>query len=209
LTAARRPGEGGLVDSGAAQERELAAACARGEKSAWLELIRRYEQSVSHVLYQAGAREDLRDLRQEVWVRLLARESAALRSFRALHPGALRIFLARVARSVAIDHGRYLRSRPPGAGGEAPQQIPDARRGADLELAAARDRQRLSRALDRAAAEGENPARDRDILRLHFEEGHTPGEIAEMGLGLAARGVEALLRRARARIEQLLKEEES
>jgi DNA-directed RNA polymerase specialized sigma24 family protein len=63
-------------------------------------------------------------------------------------------------------------------------------------------------ALDKAAAESTNPARDRDVLRLRFEEGHTPTEIAQMGLGLNVRGVEALLRRAKERMAALLREEE-
>ena len=197
------------MDLGAAQERELAGACARGDESAWLELVRRYDRSVLHVLWQSGAREELDDLRQEVWVRLLARDGIALRAFRADHPGALRLFLARVARSVAIDHGRSRRVRPPAAGGEEPGEIPHAAPGADLMLSDEGDRRRLHAALEQAAAEGENPARDRDILRLHLEEGQSPTEIAAMGLGLSARGVEALLRRLKERIAELLREEES
>lgn len=197
------------MDLGATQERELAGACARGDEGAWLELVRRYDRSVVHVLWQAGAREEIDDLRQEVWVRLLARGGMALRSFRADHTGALRVFLARVAKSVAIDHGRYRRLRPPAAGGEAPGELPHPAPGADQQLSQERDRRLLQSALEKAAVEGENPARDRDILRLHLEEGQTPTEIAAMGLGLSARGVEALLRRLKERVAELLKEEES
>jgi len=178
-------------------DRELAAACAAGDEGAWLELIRRHDRKVLHVLWQAGARspDEIDDLRQEVWVRLLSRDGAALRGFRADHPGALRVFLGRVARSVAIDHGR---SRRPVS--EVPLDLPDPAAGPD---STARLR-RLVAALEQAASESEHPARDRDILRLHFEEGHTPTEIAEMGLGLSVRGVEAVLRRARERLKQLL-----
>lgn len=178
-------------------DRELAAACAAGDEGAWLELIRRHDRKVLHVLWQAGAREELDDLRQEVWVRLLARQGAALKAFRADHPGALRVFLGRIARSVAIDHGR---ARRPAA--DVPSQLADPRPGPDAGV----DRARIAAALDKAAADGEHPARDRDILRLHFEEGHTPTEIAGMGLGLSVRGVEAVLRRARERLKALLQE---
>ena len=183
-------------------------ACARGDQGAWLELHRRYDRSVVQALWQAGAREDAQDLQQEVWARLLARDGIVLRSFRADHPGALRVFLARVARSVAIDHGRYRRVRPPAAGGEEPGELAHAAPGADLQLAEAHDLRRLHAALEKAALEGEHPARDRDILRLHLEEDQTPTEIAAMGLGLSARGVEALLRRLKQRIAELLKAEE-
>jgi RNA polymerase sigma-70 factor (ECF subfamily) len=174
-------------------DRQLAAACASGDEGAWLELIRRHDRKVLHVLWQMGVREELDDLRQEVWVRLLS----AMRGFRADHPGALRVFLGTVARSVAIDHGRALRPS-----GEMPVLV-DPAPGPDAGV----DRPRLLAALEKAAAETENPARDRDILRLHFEEGHTPGEIADMGLGLNVRGVESVLRRARERLKALLVQE--
>ena len=190
------------------QERELATACARGDEAAWLELIRRHDRSVLHVLWQAGAREDLDDLKQEVWARLLARDGSALRSFRADHAGALRLFLARVARSVAIDHGRSRRVRPPHAGGEEPGELAHAGPGPEALARGAEERRRLLAAVEKAAADSDHPARDRDILRLHFEEDRTPSEISEMGLGLSARGVEAVLRRAKARIDALLGEDD-
>lgn len=183
-------------------DRALVSACAAGDRSAWLELLRRHDRKVLHVLWQAGARDDadLDDLRQEVWLRLLARDGAALRSFRAEHPGALRVFIGRVARSVAIDHGRTFR---PFESEEAALSVADPGAAPD----ALADHARVGKALDAVAAEGENPARDRDILRLHFEQGYTVSEIAEMGLGLSARGVEAVLRRARERLAALLKDQ--
>lgn len=191
------------------QERELAVACARGDQAAWLELIGRYGRSVLNVLRQMGARDDLEDLKQEVWARLLAREGAALRSFRADHTGALRLFLVRVAKSVALDHGSARRVRPPHSGGEKPGELPHAGPGPEAVTRESQERRRLLAAVEKAVEESENPARDRDILRLHFEEQFTPTEIAEMGLGLSVRGVEAVLRRAKQRIDALLLEEES
>src|SRR5438105_8472518 len=103
------------IDAGAAaklvcatmdSERALADRCLRGEKKAWLELLRLYDRKVLRVLFRSGVREELDDLRQEVWARLLARDAAALRDFRAENSGALGLFLAQVARRVAIDHQR-------------------------------------------------------------------------------------------------------
>ena len=71
------------IDAGAAakfvcatmdSERALADRCLRGEKKAWLELLRLYDRKVLRVLFRSGVREELDDLRQEVWARLLARE---------------------------------------------------------------------------------------------------------------------------------------
>jgi len=183
-------------------ERELVDACLRGERAAWLQLLSDHDRKVRRVLWRLGAREELDDLRQEVWARLLARDAAAMRRFRGERAGSLRVFIATVARSVALD---ALRARPPGA-----EEIPESlvHGGPDPETAAgdAQQKRQLAAALEKVTREAENPARDRDILRLHFEEGHSPSEIASMGLGLSTRGVEAVLRRAKARLEQLLKE---
>jgi len=181
-------------------ERELVAACARGEKAAWALLLRDHGRPVMRALYRLGARGELDDLRQEVWARLLARDGAALRRFRGERAGSLAVFLGRVARSVALDHLRRVKPEV---------EVPDAlaHDGPDPEMAFgdAQQKNRLLAALESAAREAENPGRDRDILRLHFEDGHSPAEIAAMGIGLSARGVEAVLRRAKARIEELLK----
>jgi RNA polymerase sigma factor (sigma-70 family) len=184
-------------------ERTLADRCLRGEERAWLELLHRYDRKVLHVLWQSGVREELDDLRQEVWSRLLVRDGAALRDFRAQHAGALGVFLAQVARRVAIDHDRARRVRPPPSGGTEPDDLEHASASPEMLARDAEARRRLVSALDAAAGS----ARDRDILRLHFEEGLSVAEIAAMGLGLELRGVEAVLRRAREKILAMLREE--
>lgn len=180
---------------------ELAEACARGDGRAWAELLRRYDDKVRSALRRAGAREDADDLRQDVWARLLADDRAALRRFRA---GSLRVFIAQVARRVAIDHGRAQRRRPPGTGGEEPAALACGRPGPLEALGESSRRRQLAAALDSLTV---RPGRQRDILRLHFEEGLMPAEIAGMGLGLSARGVESLLRRARRKLTALLAED--
>jgi RNA polymerase sigma factor (sigma-70 family) len=159
-------------------ERALADRCLRGEEKAWLELLRLYQRKVLRVLFRSGVREELDDLCQEVWARLLARDGAALRDFRAGHPGALGLFLAQVARRVAIDHDRARRVRPPPSGGAEPDELAHAADSPELLARGAEERRRLSLALDAAAGS----ARDRDILRLHYEEGLSVSEIAQMGL---------------------------
>jgi RNA polymerase sigma factor (sigma-70 family) len=193
---------------GAYSERELALACARGERRAWAELLRRYEGKVRSALRRAGAPEDADDLRQDVWARLLANDRAALRSFRAERVGSLRLFIGRVARRVAIDHGRARRSRPQACGGTEPTALPSSVPSPFEQLRCQTRARRLSAALDAIAAAAEHPARDRDILRLHFEEGWLPAEIAGMAPGISVRGVESLLRRARPKLAELLGEDD-
>ena len=87
-----------VVDS----ERELAAACARGDEGAWLELIRRYDRTVVRVLWHSGAREDADDLRQETYARLLARDGATLKSFRADRASRARQTVSSAARNRTV-----------------------------------------------------------------------------------------------------------
>ena len=180
-------------------DRELVEACLRGERHAWHRLVREHDWKISKVLWRMGARHELDDLRQEVWARLLARDAAALRRFRGEHAGSLRVFLGIVARTAALDHFRAQRGLPARDEPHAPSPE-DA-------LVEEQRRALLTRALEAAVADAEHPGRDRDILRLHFLDGHTAAEIAAMGIGLSARGVEAVLRRARARLQQILKNE--
>jgi RNA polymerase sigma factor (sigma-70 family) len=169
--------------------------------------LRRYDGKVRSALRRASAPEDAEDLRQDVWARLLANDRAALRRFRAERAGSLRVFIGQVARRVAIDHGRARRLRPQGCVGAEPAALPSSAPSPFEHLRSQAQARRLSAALDALAAAAGHPARDRDILRLHFEEGWLPTEIASMDLGISVRGVESLLRRARQKLTRLLTED--
>lgn len=178
-------------------EAALIEACCAGDAAAWQELRYRYRRELYAALRNNAAHEDLDDLEQEVWTRLLARDRAALRSFRG---GSFGAFLAQVARSVCIDH--YRRARPlaelnPGMACEAPS--------AEYRLSREEERKRLASALAKVAF----TARDRDVVRMHFEEELTAAQIAALGLGLSERGVEALFRRLRKRLRVLVAQEDA
>jgi RNA polymerase sigma factor (sigma-70 family) len=178
-------------------ERDLIQACVRGDAEAWDALRSRYGLGLRGALRSAGARaSDLDDLEQEVWARLLSRDRAALRAFRG---GSFGAFLKQVARTVCVDHHRRSRSF-----GELSPALACERPTVEHRLSEQQERSRFAAALDAAAASSEHPARDRDVLRLHFEEELSAAEIAELGVGLSARGVEALLRRVGARLRELL-----
>jgi RNA polymerase sigma factor (sigma-70 family) len=187
----------------ASAERLLALRCALGDPEAWTTLVAAHDRRVLRVLLRAvGPRfaDELPDLRQEVWARLLASRGAALRGLRAERPGALAAFVSQVALRVAIDFGRSRGLRASQEVGEeevAGLQAP----GGDAEEAAARRQEArlLDEALEAATA-GPNQARDRVVLRAHLQDGLAPAEIAAMGLGLSAKGVETLVYRARDRI---------
>jgi len=175
----------------------LIEACCAGDASAWQELRYRYRRDVFGALRKIAAHEDLDDLEQEVWTRLLARERAALRGFRG---GSLGAFLSQVARSVCIDH--YRRKRPLA---ELNPAVASERPSAEYQLSHEEQRKRLAAGLAKVAM----TARDRDVVRLHFEEEMTAAQIAGLGLGLSERGVEALFRRLRKRLRELVAKEES
>jgi len=188
-------------DAAAGGERELVERCAAGDRRAWAELIGRHDRRILLMLRRASpgaSAAELSDLRQEVWARLV--ERGALAGLRLERPGALGAYLCRMALRVAIDQARARGARPRAdAPVEEAHELPaaaDPERDAEL----AQARLQLAHALLRAT-DGPNGPRDLMVLRAHFQEGLNPAEIAAMGVGLSAKGVETLLRRARERIE--------
>ncbi len=147
---------------------------------------------------------ELPDLRQEVWARLLADGGAALRGVRAERPGALAAYVGQVALRVALDFGRSrgLRARRE-APEEAAWQVAEARPSPES-TAWAGQRRALFEAALQEAAKGPREARDLLLLRAYYFDGLTPGEISALGIGLSPKGVETVLQRARARVEQAL-----
>ena len=200
-------GEHTAVEPG---ERALALRCADGDSQAWSELVARHERRILLVLVRAGVRPDeLADLKQEIYARLLAQKGSVLRSVRAERPGALGAFLAQMALRAAIDHGRSRGARARSeVEEEAAHGLASSASGPDDAALLQQGRARFARAL-LAAADGPNLARDLMVLRAHFADGMNPAEIAAMGSGLSAKGVETLLRRARLRIEAELGEGET
>jgi RNA polymerase sigma factor (sigma-70 family) len=174
----------------------LIDACCAGDATAWRTLRTRYHPLLQAALRKSGAHEDLDDLEQEVWARLLGRDRAALRGFRG---GSLGAFLAQVARSVCIDHHRRARALT-----ELNPAMACERPSAEYRLSREEERKQLAAALAQVAM----TARDRDVVRLHFEDELPYAEIAALGVGLSERGIESLLRRLRKRLRDLVAAEE-
>ena len=180
-------------------DRALVKLCAQGDRDAWLRLIDRYDRRILRLLARNCPASDVEDLRQEVYSRLLAKDRAALLRFRGEHGGSLTLLIGQIARNVALDHAR---ARRPVEELTAAQQetLASDDPSPERRVAELRWSRCLSAALDRVAASSEHPGRDRDILRLHYEEGWAVPEIAAMGLGLEPDGVESVLRRLRAKV---------
>lgn len=201
----------------------LVDCCARGDQDAWDRLVRRYSSRIvcalRRSLAQAGASGDsamLSDLVQEVYLRLLANDRRVLREFRGTTELALVTYLARVARSVALDSVRSSRARKRAANvkslddDEGPEKdyISELRASDDSSperpieeaLGQARIRELFARALG-----GKNAARDALVFQLHVFEELTAREIAVFpGLELSVGNVETIIVRARARLRRAL-----
>ena len=181
-------------------DRALVALCAQGDRDAWLTLIERYDRRVLRLLARTCRAEDVEDLRQEVWSRLLSRDRAALVRFRGEHGGSLTLLIGQIARNVALDHVRARRPAEPLTAAHQ-QTLASDEPSPERRVAELRWSRCLSAALDQVAAACEHPGRDRDILRLFYEEGYAAPEIAAMGLGLEPDGVESVLRRLRQKVQ--------
>jgi RNA polymerase sigma factor (sigma-70 family) len=191
----------------AGDERALALRCAAGEGAAWVRLIQQHDRRVLAVLARTLGPEhaaDLRDLRQEVWARLLADGGAALRGLRLERPGALGAFVGQVALRLAIDFGR---SRGTRARSEVPEEeageVASPGEGPEERSWALQRRALLDGALQEASR-GPRLERDLLVLRAYYFDGLAPSEIAALGVGLSAKGVETVVQRARLRVEQAL-----
>jgi len=167
-------------------DRELVERCLRRDRRAWAELFHRYDRRLARI---AGSGLDCADLRQEVWAKLA--EKGVLARLRLERPGALDLFVRRVAVRVAMDAARQRRARL------ADIAAWSCERALDPEAAAmnAQQLRHLAAALQRTAA-APHAARNLRILRSYLEEGSAPAQIAVSGVGLTAKGVDSLVRRA-------------
>jgi RNA polymerase sigma-70 factor, ECF subfamily len=179
---------GTAVEMAPVRDRDLIERCSRGDQGAWSELFRRYDPVVTRAT--RGVRGvEVADVRQEVWARLV--EKGAPAGLRLERPGSLRAFFARVAVRVALDHRRRCRA----SNSEEPIDAETAAGPSDDPEAAAiraEELRTVALGLCRLAANERNAR----ILRLYLRDGLGPAEIAASGVGLSAKGVASLLRRA-------------
>jgi RNA polymerase sigma factor (sigma-70 family) len=206
----------------------LIAACALGEPGAWDEFVRRFNRRIA--LYVVRERqkcgggsgdteaEAVRDLTQDVYVRLLANDCRALRDFRGDNDFAVFTYLARVVRAVVTDQNRRDRSQKRAASlvsieaddGDAVSLRERLEAGSealpDRVLAERMLPERL-RELIEGSTTGANAARDALIFQLYAIDGLTAREIAAKPVfGLSVKAVEGVIHRVRERLRSALAE---
>ena len=199
--------------------RELVLACSRdSENSQWEELVERFEPcliaGVRRAFRWAGSfprDEQLEDLLQETYCKLLEAEARVLRRCTSDSEVAIGVYLGRVAERVALDHLRTRSAEKRGGGRVESLETTSTARGAPMEPATppvAEDRlisaERRKAFLDSCRRlAGRQRQRNLRIFRLAFLDGLTSVEISErLGRPISANGIDTLLHRVRRRLAE-------
>jgi RNA polymerase sigma factor (sigma-70 family) len=162
----------------------------------WEEFVRRFNPCLTNSVYQTYRRfsidgpppfEIVSDLLQEIYVKILKDKCAALQRFRGASEFEAEVYLMHIATSVTIDHLRRQRSLKRRARTESLDKA------LILEELRSRRVRMISHYTDelaendvirilKRAFKGRNRKRNILIFLLHFREGLTPQEIAEIDL---------------------------
>jgi RNA polymerase sigma factor (sigma-70 family) len=185
----------------------------------WEDLVRRFEPDlrarVRRALWSAGVLpgpEQVDDLLQEVYCRLLANGGRRLRLFRGEGEEEMSAYLGRIAERVVADQMRTTRTLKrgrgrllvfgPAAGEDAVARAVDPRGTPEDQLLAA-ERHRHFRAVCQRLLPGPTAARDTRVLELALLGGWSSREIARaLGGRLAPSSVDSLVYRLRRRLAQ-------
>jgi len=187
----------------------LHACTARAEGAAWHEFIRRFHPVIAGTVTKTSrnwgqpAGSTMEELTQDVYLRLCANDYRILRGFVPEHEDSIYGFLKAVAFSVTHDHYRSAFAEKRGSGKaevELTERIAGGNPLNDVE------RRILLDEIETALADLANPEhrdRDRLIFLLHYRDGLTSKAIAALpSIGLAQKGVEAILQRLVTRIRK-------
>ncbi len=168
-----------------------------GDRGAWEAFVNRYAGVIFSAVRRTvgrggsvGPAADTRDVAQDVFVRLVARDFAALRRFDSAR-SSLSTFLTVIARNVAIDHLRRGRTRvatvPLSSAVE--QEVPSR----DAPVGTPSPRVELPA--------GVLSARQEVVLRMLLDEGMSVAEAADV-LGIEAQTVRSTKHKAVSRLRQ-------
>jgi RNA polymerase sigma-70 factor (ECF subfamily) len=180
------------ADADASIIAEAADRAKHGDRDALRYLYARYADNVySYVATMVPDAHEAEDVTQQVFVKLMS----VLHRYEAAR-GAFAPWLLRIARNVAIDHRRQLRSVPC-------EEVRAERRGGHAEAEDDRHRSMLLREVLAAL-----PRDQREVVVLRHVIGLTPGEIADR-LGKTESSVHGLHHRGRGALRTVLSQMES
>lgn len=164
------------------------------DDSYWVEFVQRFNPCLTNSVYQTYRRfsvdgpptwEIVSDLLQEVYLRILKDECAALLRFRGTSEFEAEVYLMHIATSVTIDHLRHQRSLKRRVRTESLsnalilEELQDGRVRMTSHYTDKLAENDVIRILNRSFW-GRNRKRNILIFLLHFREGLTPREIAEI-----------------------------
>lgn len=187
--------------------------CARGESAAWETLVAEFGPWIGSVVRRAAAVEratnpgddDVDELMQELWCRLLAAEGRLLTAFRGESRSEAAAYLAAVARSVVVDRLRFRRAQKRravllGLGG---YDLADLTPGPEARLLR-RERRETARRRLHDLLGPRTSRRNRHAVELALLGGLTSREIAARSRGRTSAGaVDSLVHRVRRRMTAL------
>lgn len=176
------------------------------DPEAWHEFVRRFQPLIARVVVKSIRRwtdpaPSLADeLVQETYLKLIANDYRALRTFDLQHENAFLGFLKVVASNVVQDHFRssYSSKRGSGHTNEDIEAVGTSM-AANTQSSGAAERRilisEIQRCLETQRAEP-NFSRDQAIFWLYYEQGLTAKAISELpAIGLTVKGVESTLLR--------------
>jgi RNA polymerase sigma-70 factor, ECF subfamily len=166
----------------------LLAATARGEQSAFAELLSRHYKPVYRVVWRmTGGHADTEDIAQEAFIKLWQNPGQVREA------GALKGWLMRVASNAVIDRSRKLRPQPL----DDVPEVADSRMGQEDSL----ERSAAAHTIDSRIAD--LPDRQRLALTLVYYEGFSNIDAARV-METTVEAVESLLSRARRSLKATL-----
>lgn len=188
--------------------------CVSGDPSARAEFVSRFHRTITAIIVKIACRDGryqsdlVKELSQDVYVRLLRDNARVLSGLRMRHEGGLASLVQSVAHSVACDYFREKASAKRGGllrrvDLDGPQADQIEKKG----LAERIVRDILFSEIDRALSEllGASRSEDRSVFWLYFRDGLTAKDIATLPLtGLTEKGVESLLARLTKGVRQKL-----
>jgi RNA polymerase sigma-70 factor (ECF subfamily) len=180
-------------------DRELLARCLSHQPGAWNDFVDRFLGLIYHVIHHTAhlrsaplKAEDTEDLAAEVLLQIVANDYAVLRQFR--ERSSLAAYLTVIARRICVHElARRVAARDvQPAKAEAEEVEDEGARPVALGLEHHEEVEKLL---------GKLPAREREVVRLHYIEGRTYEEIATE-LNVPVNSIGPILSRARKKLRE-------
>jgi RNA polymerase sigma-70 factor (ECF subfamily) len=180
-------------------DRDLLARCLSHQPGAWNDFVDRFLGLIYHVIHHTAhlrsaplKAEDTEDLAAEVLLQIVANDYAVLRQFR--EKSSLAAYLTVIARRICVHElARRVAARDVQPAKAEVEEVEDE--GARPVALGLEHHEEVEKLL------GKLPAREREVVRLHYIEGRTYEEIATE-LNVPVNSIGPILSRARKKLRE-------